>query len=76
MPSQSWFPLLASSGFPRSRPLHGPQAAGVPYCGYLAISGLVITIFVGIYLWALEGPGGYHVHPEEGTMSILFTAHA
>jgi len=64
MPSQSWFPLVASSGFLVLGLSMALKQAGVPYCGYLAISGLVITV-VGIYLWALEGPGGYHVHPEE-----------
>ena len=32
--------------------------------GYVAIAGL-ITIAVGIILSALEGPGGFHLHPEE-----------
>jgi hypothetical protein len=38
--------------------------AGIPFMGYTAIGGLVVS-FVGIYLWALEGPGGYHLHPED-----------
>jgi hypothetical protein len=38
--------------------------AGVPYAGYAAIFGLV-TITFGISLWAIEGPGGYHLHPKE-----------
>jgi hypothetical protein len=32
--------------------------------GYVAIAGL-FTIALGIILWAVEGPGGYHLHPEE-----------
>jgi cytochrome c oxidase subunit 1 len=29
-----------------------------------AIAGGVV-MFLGVYFWALEGPGGYHVHPSE-----------
>ncbi len=64
MPSQSWFPLVASFGFLILGISMALKEAGVPFCGYIAIGGLVVT-FVGIYLWALEGPGGYHLHPEE-----------
>jgi hypothetical protein len=32
--------------------------------GYFAIFGLVV-IALGIILWALEGPGGFHLHPKE-----------
>ena len=64
MPSQSWFPLFASAGFLVLGLSMALKQAGVPYCGYIAIGGLCITV-VGIYLWALEGPGGYHVKPEE-----------
>ena len=38
--------------------------AGIPYMGYFAIFGLVL-IGMGVALWAIEGPGGYHLHPEE-----------
>ena len=64
MPSQSWFPLVASAGFLVLGIAMALKQAGVPFCGYLAIAGLLVTV-AGIYLWALEGPGGYHVHPEE-----------
>lgn len=64
MPSQSWFPLISSFGFLVLGVSMALKEAGVPFCGYIAIGGLVITV-VGIYLWALEGPGGYHLHPEE-----------
>jgi hypothetical protein len=37
--------------------------AGIPYMGYVAIFGLLVLGF-GIALWAIEGPGGYHMHPE------------
>jgi len=64
MPSKSWFPLLTSSGFLFVGLGMTMMSAGVSYMGYLAIFGLLTTT-VGIYLWALEGPGGYHIHPEE-----------
>jgi cytochrome c oxidase subunit 1 len=64
MPSQSWMPLVASVGFvPLGLGLCLMQA-GVPYMGYFAISGLVL-ITLGSILWAVEGPGGYHLHPKE-----------
>lgn len=62
MPSKSWFPLLASSGLLFLGVAMALKSAGIPFMGYVAIFGLVVT-FVGIYLWALEGPGGTHVHP-------------
>ena len=34
------------------------MSMGVPHMGWLVISGLVV-MFIGIWLWALEGPGGY-----------------
>jgi len=59
MPDQSWYPLLAASGL-----LIG--GFGVVYHSLLiALIGLPILL-AGIYLWALEGPGGYHVHPAVG----------
>ncbi len=64
MPSQSWMPLVASFGFiPLGLGICLMQG-GVAYMGYVAISGLVI-IAIGVTLWALEGPGGFHLHPKE-----------
>ena len=63
MPSQSWFPLLAACGFILLGLGLVMKQAGVPFMGYLAIGGLVLTS-LSILLWALEGPGGYHLHPE------------
>jgi cytochrome c oxidase subunit 1 len=63
MPSKSWMPLLTSSGFLVFGISMAMKSAGIPLMGYLAIAGLSITL-IGIYLWALEGPGGYHLHPE------------
>jgi hypothetical protein len=40
--------------------------AGIPFMGYVAIFGLVM-VAMGATLWALEGPGGYHLHPEENS---------
>jgi cytochrome c oxidase subunit 1 len=71
MPSNSWMPLVASAGLLLVGVSMALKQAGVPFCGYLAIGGLLITT-LGIYLWALEGPGGYHLHPdpeEEGARS-------
>jgi cytochrome c oxidase subunit 1 len=63
MPSQSWWPVLASAGFiPLGLGLSLMQA-GVPFMGYTAIFGLCL-VTIGIALWAIEGPGGYHLHPE------------
>ncbi len=64
MPSQSWMPFVASFGFiPLGLGLCLKQA-GVAYMGYVAIAGLLI-IALGVTLWAIEGPGGYHLHPKE-----------
>lgn len=65
MPSQSWMPLIASIGFIPLGLGMSMMQAGVPFMGYIAIFGLVV-VCVGLALWALEGPGGYHLHPEEG----------
>ena len=70
MPSQSWMPLIASAGFiPLGLGLSLMQA-GVPFMGYVTILGLVI-ITLGISLWALEGPGGYHLHPKKKLINFL-----
>ncbi|MGB0409094.1 MAG: cytochrome c oxidase subunit I [Opitutales bacterium] len=64
MPSQSWFPLFASIGFVPLGLGVSLMQAGLPGMGWVAIVGLVMTaLFVA--LWAIEGPGGYHLHPEE-----------
>lgn len=60
MPSQSWWPLLCGVGFLIFGLGMVLIKAHIPYMGYVAIGGLV-TVFLGIYLWALEGPGGYHL---------------
>lgn len=65
MPSQSWMPLIASIGFIPLGLGMSMMQAGVPFMGYFAIFGLSV-VCLGLALWALEGPGGYHLHPEEG----------
>jgi cytochrome c oxidase subunit 1 len=57
MPSQSWFPLVTAIGIL----VGGLYMANHNYVG--AVAGGLLT-FLGAYLWALEGPGGYHVHPD------------
>ncbi|GAB1489197.1 cytochrome c oxidase subunit I [Opitutaceae bacterium] len=58
MPSQSWFPFITAIGM-----LIGSLFfANHNMLG--AICGLVI-VFFGAWMWALEGPGGYHIHPNE-----------
>jgi cytochrome c oxidase subunit 1 len=57
MPSQSWFPLLTAVGM---------LIGGLFFVNHNmpgAIAGLAV-VFLGAYLWAVEGPGGYHIHPE------------
>lgn len=58
MPDQSWYPFVASLGL---------LIGGIAFAfGHIpvAIGGLVL-VFLGCYLWSLEGPGGYHIHIDE-----------
>lgn len=67
MPDQSWFPFVTAAGLVIGAYgfLYGQWPAEVNWNAmYVAFLGLGITVF-GVYGWALEGPGGYHVHPEE-----------
>jgi cytochrome c oxidase subunit I len=65
MPDQSWYPALASLGLfilglgMIFKPLT-TQLIGTWYA--VPIAGAVVLV-LGAWLWALEGPGGYHVHP-------------
>jgi cytochrome c oxidase subunit 1 len=58
MPSQSWFPfftamgLLTGSLFFTNHNFLGAIAGG-------------LVVFIGVYLWAWEGPGGYHLHLDK-----------
>lgn len=58
MPDQSWFPLIASLGL-----LVGAIAFAFHNLP-VAIGGLVV-LFLGCYFWAIEGPGGYHIHIDD-----------
>ena len=60
MPSQSWLPLISGIGFTVFGISMTMLAAGVPGMGYGAIIGLGI-VSASIILWAIEGPGGYHL---------------
>jgi cytochrome c oxidase subunit I len=70
MPDQSWWPLITSLGL-------FIASLGMIFHGYtinlfglswnntfhVLIPGLVLTLW-GMLKWSLEGPGGYHLHPE------------
>jgi cytochrome c oxidase subunit 1 len=58
MPDQSWYPLIAAGSL---------LVAGLFFAvsNYPAAIGAVAMMAAAIYLWSLEGPGGYHVHPHE-----------
>jgi cytochrome c oxidase subunit 1 len=75
MPSQSWFPLLAGFGFliiGFGMPL---MSMGVPHAGWVVISGVGI-MFLGIWLWALEGPGGYMLKTPSDPLGTNAAANA
>jgi cytochrome c oxidase subunit 1 len=64
MPDQSWYPFFAALGLCIG-------GFGVIYtsafgwtAGTVALIGAGILV-ISVYLWALEGPAGYHLHPEE-----------
>lgn len=64
MPSQSWWPLLCGIGFL----LFGTGFClknAIPGTIWMALFGLGMVAF-SIVMWSLEGPGGYHLHPESG----------
>jgi cytochrome c oxidase subunit 1 len=58
MPSQSWFPLLAAMALLTG----GLFFTNHNFMG--AIAGGVV-LFIAVYLWAWEGPGGYHLHLDK-----------
>jgi cytochrome c oxidase subunit 1 len=68
MPSQSWMPMLASIGFLVAGLGMPMMAMGIPYAGWIVITGLA-TLFLGIWLWALEGPGGYQLRTPASSPS-------
>lgn len=71
MPEPSWWPFVVSLGIffaALGMVFHGqPLAAFGMSEGtvglWVIIPGLALTFF-GIVKWSLEGPGGYHLHPD------------
>jgi hypothetical protein len=66
-------PLVAGFGFLMigiGMPL---IAMGVPHAGWVVISGLGV-MFLGILLWALEGPGGYMLKTPTSSSPAPVTA--
>ena len=58
MPSQSWFPIVSALGL---------LIGAIFFVNHMmagAIAGGAI-MFLGVYLWAAEGPGGYHIHLDD-----------
>jgi cytochrome c oxidase subunit 1 len=68
MPSQSWMPMLASFGFLLIGMGMPMLAMMIPHAGWIVIAGIGI-LFLGIWLWALEGPGGYMLKTPSGSTS-------
>jgi cytochrome c oxidase subunit 1 len=76
MPDQSWWPLVVAIGLfiaGMGVVFHGqPLEALLPFLSaekdvsllHITLPGMVLT-FVGIFGWALEGPGGYHLFPSD-----------
>jgi cytochrome c oxidase subunit 1 len=56
MPDQSWYPLISAGSL---------LVAGLFFAvsNYPAAIGAVVVMIAAIYLWSLEGPGGYYVRP-------------
>ena len=67
MPDRSWYPLTASFGLFMAglgMVFHRQNFLGWDHQLEMAMIGGSILL-LSIYLWALEGPRGYHVQPEE-----------
>ncbi len=58
MPDSSWWPLFAAIGL-----LIGALSFAFHHIP-VALGGLGLVV-LSCYLWALEGPGGYHIHIDE-----------
>ena len=58
MPSQSWFPIVAASGL---------LIGALFFVNHIMIGAIAggAIMFLGVYLWAAEGPGGYHIHLDD-----------
>src|SRR5664280_148361 len=57
MPDQSWYPIVSAGAL---------LVAGLFFAvsNYPAAISAVGVMVAAVYLWSLEGPGGYPVHPE------------
>ncbi len=68
MPFQSIYPLVASTGILIAAigitAFDSNPVPGIHWKLGLALTGGLI-MFIGVYLWALEGAEGYHIHPDE-----------
>jgi cytochrome c oxidase subunit 1 len=69
MPDQSWYPIIAASGLLLGAynfiQLKAPvvffdQTLTSSHLPFALAGGIIL--FLGAYLWSLEGPGGYHIH--------------
>ncbi len=58
MPSQSWFPLMTALGL---------LIGAIFFVNHLYLGAIAggAVMFIGVCLWAFEGPGGYHIHPTK-----------
>lgn len=66
MPAGSWHPVLSALGFLVAASgliFSQAQPEGHHTGLVLAVLGLLFGV-VNIYMWALEGVGGYHIHPD------------
>ena len=72
MPDRSWWPLWCGLGIlilgfgliTRKMVFHLPGGATWEPNFEIFSVGVFITL-ISIVFWAIEGPGGYHLHPEE-----------
>jgi cytochrome c oxidase subunit I len=57
MPSQSWFPFFTAVAI---------LIGGLFFAHHMmvgALAGLALIV-ISVWMWSLEGPGGYHLHPR------------
>jgi cytochrome c oxidase subunit I len=57
MPSQSWFPFFTAVAI---------LIGGLFFAHHMmvgALAGLALIV-INVWMWSLEGPGGYHLHPR------------
>jgi cytochrome c oxidase subunit I len=68
MSSQSWWPLVGGIGLLVFGVCMVIHSKGSLFTGYGAIAGLGLLL-LSIVLWALEGPGGYYLHPKSSVLT-------